>query len=258
MTGSSPCAACTRRCCSQYTVSVTGYDAWLISVGLRMPCELFLVYYPVAEDNQRGFRLEKGGERYDIALDKAGQFQKGNPCVFWVDLANERGRCGIYALRPLVCQTYPAYIQDDVVMLRDDVLCPQGSWQLAGMGLTEFRDRLLRFRMELDIYAYVVDRWNEQVERIARGHSVDEYYAYLMNVYGALEALRAELETAQWMEIVQAWNRQDPSWPNPLAADLRANAGDAWAEVLTEIRTRVDRFVAPSQGTTERAAVAAV
>ena len=46
---------------------LTGYDAWLISAGLRMPCESFLRYYPVAEDNQRGFRLQPQGEHYDMA-----------------------------------------------------------------------------------------------------------------------------------------------------------------------------------------------
>ena len=35
----SPCALCTRRCCHNYLVVITGYDAWVIANGLRLAPE---------------------------------------------------------------------------------------------------------------------------------------------------------------------------------------------------------------------------
>src|SRR5262245_1262007 len=187
---SSPCSSCTKRCCANYTVSITGYDAWVIGRTLHLALESFLVYFSVGPDNDRGFLLEPDGARYEIALDKVGGFQKGNPCVFWIELANGRGRCGIYAARPYVCQTYPAYLLHETVVLRDDVLCLGGSWSLAGRHLPLFRERLFRFRVAQDIYAYIVAGWNRKVEEAGARRSVQDYYAYLMNVYDRLDRLQ--------------------------------------------------------------------
>jgi Fe-S-cluster containining protein len=238
---SSPCSACTKRCCADYTVSVTGYDAWLIATRLRLPLASFLIAFPVNEDNERGFRLEADGARYEIALDKVGAFKRGNPCVFWVDLEDGRGRCGIYAVRPFVCQTYPAYQSGDVVVLRDDVLCPAGSWSLGGMDLPVFRRRLFAFRMEQDIHAYVVARWNRNL-RPGAARSVEDFYAHLMNVYGRLERVREAwaLGEGRARRFAEAWAGRDAASPNPMFADVGAQEVEGWGEFLARAREAVD------------------
>lgn len=239
---SSPCAACTRRCCADYTVSVTGYDAWLIGTRLRLPLASFLVAFPVGDDNERGFRLEAGGPRYEIALDKVGGFRRGSPCVFWVDLENGRGRCGIYAVRPFVCQTYPAYQDGDVVVLRDDVLCPSGSWSLGGIDLPVFRRRLFAFRMEQDIHAYVVARWNRGLAPSGAARTVEDFYAYLMNVYARLERVREAWEVGDGSarRFAEAWGRRDAASPNPLFADVASRQVEGWGPFLAGLRHAVD------------------
>ena len=164
MNAFSPCAACGRPCCANYTVSIVGVDAWIIGKYLFLPLESFLIAFPAGEHSEAAVILEPGGQEYEIALDKAGHYQKGNPCVFWIALQEGYGRCGIYPYRPLVCQTYPAYQQGEIVAVRDDVFCPARSWNLMGMDVTLFRHRLYRFRMERDLYAYAVQVWNRTVE----------------------------------------------------------------------------------------------
>lgn len=256
MSGPSPCAACTKRCCSNYTVSVTGFDAWLIGTHLHLPLESFLVYYAVSEPHARGFLLDPGGPRYEIALDKVGRFAKGNPCVFWVDLLNGRGRCGIYAFRPYVCQTYPAYQEEDTVALRSDVLCPMGSWNLAGMDLLLFRRRLYRFRMEQDIYAYVVGAWNRDVRRTGTSRGVHEYYAYVMNVYGRIDHLRLSHTEETLADVAEVWGRQDDASPNPLVADMISAAEESdSAAVIASIRASIDQLSATFDESARRAPV---
>ena len=238
-----PCASCRKRCCSEYTVSITGYDAWFLAKELHLPLESFLVHFPVGEGHARGFVLEPGGPSFEIALDKQGEYRKGNPCVFWLELPNGGGRCGVYAQRPRVCQTYPTYQLQDTVVLRDDVLCPSGAWNLTGMALPVFRRRLSHFRMERDIYAYFVDRWNRHVERGGRARGLGEYFVALLNVYDELARSAAESASDLGAEMVRRWAELPASAPNPLVADV---VGDdpRWRSFVNKIRDSLQRATA--------------
>lgn len=237
MSGASPCSSCRKRCCTNYTVSIIGYDAWVIGKGLCLPLGAFLVHFPAASDNERAFLLEPGGPRFEIALDKVGSYQKGNPCVFWVELLDGGGRCGIYPYRPLVCQTYPAYQQEEMVALRHDVLCPEGAWNLVGMDLPIFRQRLSRFRLEQDIYAYIVSGWNRRVEQEQRLFRVEAFYTVLMNLYEPLQQWLAAQPREIFAEVVRQWGELPPSRPNPLLVNLRAAGEDApWQAAIQGIR----------------------
>jgi Fe-S-cluster containining protein len=245
MSGSGPCAACRKACCANYTVSINGCDAWIIAKGLHLPLESFLVYFPVNEDCDRGFLLEPAGTRYEIALDKVGHYQKGNPCVFWVDMANGGGRCGIYPYRPMVCQTYPAYHDRGTVVLRNDVLCPEGAWNLAGMDLPVYRQRLYRFRMEQDVYACVVSRWNDAVDRAGRTFTIREYYAALMNIYESINRWTEKVPAATFDDLCRKWGALPAASPNPLVADIAVPADDTWRSCIADLREQIGRS-APS------------
>jgi Fe-S-cluster containining protein len=236
---SSPCSSCTKRCCANYTVSINGYDAWLISRRLRLPLPSFLVHFPVAEGAERGFRLQQGGTCYELALDKTGGFSRGNPCIFWIDLMNGRGRCGIYGVRPLVCQTYPAYQQEDLVLLRDDVMCPEGSWTLAGMDLPLFRRRLSSFRVEQDIYAALVSAWNDQLQAGQRPSSIDAFHTHLLDTYDRLERLRGTLPVEQIARLTMAWAARDAAAASPLVTALDLADVPGATDFLEGIRTAI-------------------
>lgn len=244
MSASGPCASCRKACCANYTVSITGYDAWVIGKGLHLPLESFLVYFPVAEKNDRGFELEPKGVHYEIALDKVGQYRKGHPCVFWVDLANGGGRCGIYPYRPMVCQTYPAYHEQGTVVLRNDVLCPEGAWNLTGMDLPVFRQRLYRFRMEQDVYTYLVSGWNDCVERAGRTFAVGEFYTALMNVYEGINRWATGVPPDVLNDLIRRWGAMPPALPNPLFADIAAPGDEVWRASISDLRVQI-RDAAP-------------
>lgn len=240
MSGPGPCGSCRKACCANYTVSINGYDAWLIGKGLHLPLESFLVYFPVGEENDRGFLLEPGGKRYELALDKVGEYRKGNPCVFLVELPGGGGRCGIYPYRPMVCQTYPAYRQEEIVVLRDDVLCPEGAWNLVGMDLPLFRQRLSHFRMEQEIYAYIVSGWNEAVERAGRTFTIRAYYTALMNLYEGIDRWRKDFSPEALNDLSRQWGERPSTSPNPLVADLTsAGSDERWSAAIAALRQRI-------------------
>jgi Fe-S-cluster containining protein len=236
-----------------------GYDAWVIAKHMLLPLESFLITFPAKEQNEYGFLLAPGGTRYEIALDKIGKYQKGNPCIFWMPLSTDHGRCGIYPCRPLVCQTYPAYQQQEIVALRDDVYCPARSWNLAGMDVASFRRRLYRFRMERDIYAYTVQAWNRSVEASPFQRNLSQFYTFLMNLYEHLDEARRLIPAGTFQKIVQQWGELSLSMPNPLAADLTPpNGNQDWHEFMANVRATVECYVATFRKIDRPLAVAAI
>ncbi len=121
-----PCASC-GACCRSYLVPVCGYDVWLISTQQRLGPEQFLVPCPQEPPRDDGFLLSQEEPPYGLALDKRGQFHPKQPCVFLIELQGGGTRCGIYAHRPVVCQTYPMTAIDDIVVQYPDTLCPPNS-----------------------------------------------------------------------------------------------------------------------------------
>lgn len=193
------CAVCNARCCVEYTVTVTGRDVWEISSKLGIAPEAFVVCHTSLRNTPSLFRLDHGERRFDMALDKVASAEPNppegsRPCVFLVEAGGVR-RCGIHAHRPYVCQTYPAYLDDGVVVVREDVLCPTGGWKLTHMDVGHWKRRLDSFQLELDLYREVVEVWNQRVlgSALDRVFSPLEFFAYLLNVYGAMEPVRSGL-----------------------------------------------------------------
>jgi Fe-S-cluster containining protein len=240
----SPCALCTRRCCHNYLVVITGYDAWVIANGLRLAPEQFLIAVPQHDPSPRGFRLGPDAQTFDIALDKAPARTKKKPCVFWVGMPSGVGRCGIYPYRPHVCQTYPATIQGGVAVRREDVLCADDAWRDGRLQAPIWRERLVRMQIEYDIYALAVARWNERVARASRPEqlSVLTYFTYLMHFYARLEPVRAAAGDERWQALCERWAACLARGEHPLTADAAALA--PWSFIIDDIRADGDTFLA--------------
>ncbi|MGH2370928.1 MAG: YkgJ family cysteine cluster protein [Chloroflexota bacterium] len=244
--GHNPCATC-GACCRSYVVPVFGYDVWLISAHQRLSPEQFLIAYPQQEPNVDAFRLDRESQHFGLALDKrGGPFKPERPCVFLVDLAGGQARCGIYAHRPVVCQSYPMAMWSGVVAQRPESLCPPDSWPLAQVVRPSWRAALQRLRRHWDVYGEVVARWNARVAAVppGAGFVLPEYYSYLINVYDRLAALDGEVGPAGIAEV-------EASWPNvPRAAlgleDLAHLAARAeerpWLRYLGLARRVIDGF----------------
>jgi Fe-S-cluster containining protein len=214
-TGTGACDGCNGRCCYYSIIPVTGYDAYVICRTQHLAPEYFLVYVEESEPSSMGFRLQKDASTFLLALNKQRTRRKSKPCVFLLTLPDGYQRCGIYANRPLVCQTFPTTLHNGSVDIRADAMCPKGSWNLASMDLATWRTRLVRSDIESNIYARVVSRWNAMVDANAAGapYSIFHYFAYLINAYTRLAELRRRLPEHELIEI--AHRRGEPASEEP-------------------------------------------
>jgi Fe-S-cluster containining protein len=238
----SPCATCTLGCCRYYLVTITGYDAWVIANGMQLAPEQFLITVPQKVPSNRGFLLDRSEQTYDIALDKVPVEGNEKPCIFWLEMPSGVGRCGIYSLRPYVCQTYPAYFVDGEVTRRDDVLCPNEAWHDGTLQQDIWRDRLQRMQVEFDIYGLAVARWNYHVSHTPHLEkiSVLGYYTYLMNFYTCLAPLRQQLNAVEWQAMCKSWSAACFKNRSPLAEKIDEMA--PWATVIDGIRSVANHF----------------
>lgn len=237
-----PCATC-GVCCRSYVVNLCGYDVWLISTRQRLSPEQFLVACPQAEPGADGIRLGSEGPTYGLALDKHGKFRANQACVFLLRLGGGNDRCGIYAHRPVVCQSYPMAIGNNAVLQRQDSLCPPDSWPRRETARPAWRAALQRLRLHYDIYAEVVARWNGRVAAAGPGarFSLHEYLSYLMNVYDRLAAPATAIGADEMGRVEAAWPNL-PRFPSDPAELPPFEDAPHWLTYLTWVRQVIDSF----------------
>jgi Fe-S-cluster containining protein len=196
MTALSPCAQCHEACCRDYLVTVSGLDVYRISTGLGLDPNQFAVPTSYGEPPD-GFRVDTSGRTHRLSLDKRRRGNAAGWCTFWMPVGEGLGRCGIYALRPGVCRTYPATLVDGEVALRSDILCPDGSWgRDSELFSTQWRTRAERQYAELEIDAYVNRRWNgAALLTLSPGDGYRHYLDWIFAVYRRLSEAEVMTET---------------------------------------------------------------
>ena len=210
--GVSGCQGCRGQCCRMYTVPLTGHDAYVIATELQLSLEQFARLLPEDPPTGTGVLLAPEAQPASLSLIRATDEPAPHRCVFLVTLDAGFERCGIHPQRPSVCRTYPARFRHGSVAIRDDVLCPADAWNVSGLDLPAWRLTMLRQELEWTVYAYVVSRWNATVaEPVADA----AYFAWLMDVYGRLEAMRAELAPGVFDDTVRRWLDVSGSSPAP-------------------------------------------
>jgi Fe-S-cluster containining protein len=187
-----PCATC-GICCRAYYVPVSGFDVWRISQALGLDPSDFVAAFPRRPGDDFGFQLCAGGDFYELALEKHGDFERGQPCVFLESSEDGTSRCGIYTVRPAVCRAYPMVAGDDgVIALRPRALCPSGAWPASEPEQPSWHAAWDDLRAQFDEYRQIVDAWNAQVAKEpGREFSMSQYLTYLIGVYKKLAAARA-------------------------------------------------------------------
>ena len=110
-----------KSCCHNTRVVITGKDVCRICRTMELQPWDFTLYSEAPQGAVDAFRLEPGGPVYQVILAKRGPLGPGGaPCIFLWKLADGHAQCGLGQLRPMVCQTYPA-------LLIDDMLCVESS-----------------------------------------------------------------------------------------------------------------------------------
>lgn len=148
------CLGCSGYCCTVYIVPLVEYDVWRIVQGQRLAPLLFVqreLFKNTGMPTDTGFLLRASGPTYGLSLRHTPARANERPCVFLIHLRGGVYRCGIYADRPLVCQTYPMSLYANNLVARGDALCPPAR------GQAPWRERLQQQDAEWQQYGKVVN-----------------------------------------------------------------------------------------------------
>ena len=239
-----PCPDCDSQCCYYYAVAVTGYDAFIIASTLKIGMEQFLVFWPERKQTDEGFKLQRAGPTFTLGLNKGHSRRKQKPCIFLVKLRGGTGRCGIYHLRPQVCQVFPAQLQGGEVVWREKGrVCPKRTWSTENVDLAPWRLSLLRMELERAIQRAVVRRWNSLVDSgPEEGYSIEQYFAYLMKAYKRLEGVRQEVTGQQMATMIELQGEIAPA-PRGPATPKRPRSNDraqgTWRRFMSQVREQL-------------------
>jgi Fe-S-cluster containining protein len=175
-----------KTCCHATKVVISGADLWRITTTLAAPPWEFALYADAAPQATDGFCLEAGGPAYQIVLAKRGAVgPEGAPCVFLWKLRDGHAQCGLGALRPLVCQAYPAVLVDGL-LAADSHPCTCRRWSLGDLAGDEDRARIAGILTEAAEYAEVVAAWNAALPARPGGAATyREFCDFVISAYAA-------------------------------------------------------------------------
>lgn len=180
-----------KACCHNSRVIISGRDLWRLSRTLDLAPWLFTRYCEAVDRAPDGFLLEPAGPRYQIVLAKRGAIgSAGAPCIFLWKLADGHAQCGLGALRPSVCQSYPAYLSEGL-LCTDSSACTCRRWSLVDLDPQQAAASVAQTLAEAEAYAQVVATWNEQAARAGRPYTYREFCAYLLDLYDQREGGRS-------------------------------------------------------------------
>jgi hypothetical protein len=173
-----------KTCCHTTRVIIGGRDLWRIVGAMELAPWDFTQYAEAIAGAIDGFQLEPGGPAYQVMLTKRGRpGPKGAPCIFLWKLADGHAQCGLGSLRPMVCQSYPALLVDDL-LCADGSACTCRRWST--LDLDAERDRALvdQLLAEAAEYAEIVAAWNAGLDG---PRSYVDYCRYLVDAYAGRE-----------------------------------------------------------------------
>lgn len=168
------CINCEGNCCRKYKVGVNVADVRKLAAGTKLHPRNFI---RLMETDSDGFRLQRGGQMMDLYLIRRPET---GACVFLMEIAPGKARCGVYAHRPLVCSTFPTTLSRGAVDVRQDTVCGPNSWNLAAMDLPNYRSELTRNRSAWAEHRAIVQTWNAKIDASGEVATEDDLYDFLL------------------------------------------------------------------------------
>jgi Fe-S-cluster containining protein len=154
-----------KTCCLNSRVIITGLDMWRISQALELAPWDFTMYTHAVEGAPDAFQLAADGPSFQVILGKRGEVgTHGAPCIFLWQLADGHAQCGLGALRPLICQSYPAVLIDDLLRV-DGSHCTCRRWSLADLDAAHELALIGQLLEETAAYGEIVTAWNRALQR---------------------------------------------------------------------------------------------
>lgn len=185
-TAASPCAGCHAGCCRAYAVPLTGRDIFRITSELKLPFWRFVCRWAdhsasISQGIAPHFHFDDDpATPYVIGLlqNESRTFPGTRKCVFLDETtpagSAPRGRCSIYAHRPIACRVFPARLDDQGGLAVHTEFEPPGdrehaayalcarSWTVADLDPVESLSNLQECSAEMDLFHQVAARWNDE------------------------------------------------------------------------------------------------
>ena len=169
-----------KSCCQSSRVFITGLDMWRISEALELAPWDFTMYTDAVEGAPDAFQLSCDGPFFQVILGKRGETgPQGAACIFLWKLADGHAQCGLGALRPLVCLSYPAVLIDDILRV-DESRCSCRRWSLVDLDADSEMELIEQLMDEKAKYSEIVVAWNQQLRGIAGAQAFRDFCAYVL------------------------------------------------------------------------------
>jgi len=170
--------ACRDKTCCYAKVLVTGHDVRRICDALGVKPWDVAAACPAEPGPPDGFRLSPGGRLHQLALVKRPG--AGGACTFLWKVNDGHAQCGLGALRPGVCQAYPAVFVDGL-LCADSSACTCRRWSVFDLDGDADRELLARLAAEQSEHAALVRRWNAALPEERGRRTFRQFCAWLMD-----------------------------------------------------------------------------
>jgi len=169
-----------KSCCHNSRVLITGLDMWRISEALELAPWDFTMYTDAVEGAPDAFQLSCDGPFFQVILGKRGEIgPQGAACIFLWKLADGHAQCGLGALRPLVCLSYPAILIDDILRV-DGGHCGCRRWSLVDLDADSEMALIEQLLGETATYSEIVTAWNQRLRTIAGAQTFRDFCTYVL------------------------------------------------------------------------------
>lgn len=159
-----PCASCTAKCCKNYDVFIDHEDLSIsedLSFIKKIEYDKSFGYVPkfILWENDKK-------KKWVLCLNNPDR-----TCKFLID-----DKCSIYEIRPLICRTYPHFVDKDKVKTMKN-LCPV-KWDLSKEQESDLRMNYEKLLVNFLAFETICDEWNKIV---TKEDSLEKFLIFVKN-----------------------------------------------------------------------------
>jgi Fe-S-cluster containining protein len=159
-----PCSVCTARCCKNYDVFIDHED---LKINLDKSF-IKKIEYTKSFGYVPNFILWENDtkKKWVLCLENPDK-----TCIFLVD-----NKCSIYEKRPLICKTYPHYVDREKTKVMKN-LCPV-KWNLTKDQESELKENYEKLLVNFLAFETICDQWNSIVKK---SNTLEDFLNYVEN-----------------------------------------------------------------------------
>ncbi len=177
---SQPCASCSMRCCTHFTIPVSVFDIGRICAKLKCPATEFCRLVPAESIEQAPhanvFLFGEDGAMRVMAL--VLKKKPDNSCTFFRGMQG----CSIHGFHPMACRAYPFVFGGEGGLKKNrHFVCPR-DWkknEYDAKGVANVLDGMER---EIEAHDKIIRKWNAKLAKKEKGNRVEKaFFAFLQS-----------------------------------------------------------------------------